>query len=340
MKDVVRALKDWFVPHEGNDHRPTLLREEGVAAVLVASMFIFAFTFVGHLFIDSRALPASVESLVLVDLANEDRVEEGLSALAVNTKLVAAAQLKANDMVTNGYFAHTSPAGVTPWHWFGEAGYTFLYAGENLAVNFSESDNVNRAWMNSPLHRENILNTNFTEIGIATATGVYKGKTTTFVVQMFGSPLARAVTPPPVATTLPQPSGTADTEGEALGESAALPAAITPVYSTPELIVVENTDAPKGEEAISRTPSPQAPYVTPFERFLSEASTYAAEIYTMLIALVFACLFLMLLVEAEKREFKNIAYGVLVIVLLFVLTFAVQEHTVFASIPELLSSLT
>ena len=135
---------------------------------------------------------AAVVSAILVDLANGDRVEGGLDELAINPILVAVAQAKANDMAMSGYFAHVSPEGIDPWHWFQEEGYEYEHAGENLAIDFSDSSDVERAWMNSPTHRDNILSGNFTEIGIATAQGMYQGRETTFVVQAFGAP-SRAI---------------------------------------------------------------------------------------------------------------------------------------------------
>lgn len=92
-------------------------------------------------------------------------------------------------MAEKSYFAHTSSDGVTPWHWFQEVDYPYLYAGENLAIHFTDSEDVIDAWMNSPTHRANILNTRFTEMGIATAQGSYQGRATIFVVQLFGTPL-------------------------------------------------------------------------------------------------------------------------------------------------------
>ncbi len=131
---------------------------------------------------------AAVISAILVDLANADRVSNGLGTLTLNPTLVEVAQAKANDMAAKGYFAHTSPEGLDPWHWFQTVGYEYSLAGENLAVDFSDSGDVERAWMNSPTHRDNILNTKFSEIGIATAQGIYQGRSTTFVVQVFGVP--------------------------------------------------------------------------------------------------------------------------------------------------------
>jgi hypothetical protein len=136
----------------------------------------------------SSGFLSSVLPSVLVDITNENRLVEGLGELEQNDTLTQAAQLKAEHMAENGYFAHDSPSGVTPWHWFEEAGYSYEHAGENLAVNYSDSQDVVEAWMDSQLHRENILERDFTEIGIATARGQYEGKETVFVVQMFGTP--------------------------------------------------------------------------------------------------------------------------------------------------------
>ncbi|MBP6858799.1 MAG: hypothetical protein KBC33_03140 [Candidatus Pacebacteria bacterium] len=134
---------------------------------------------------------AAVISSSLVELANTDRNNASIPSLRTNPVLERAAQAKADDMAAKGYFAHNSPNGTTPWHWLARAGYDYAHAGENLAIDFFESADVEKAWMNSPLHRANILNAEFTEIGIATARGMYNGHETTFVVQMFGKPLGR-----------------------------------------------------------------------------------------------------------------------------------------------------
>jgi uncharacterized protein YkwD len=146
---------------------------------------------------------ASVVAAVLVDLANTDRSQNRLDGLTINPVLVKAAQAKADDMAAKSYFAHTSPQGIDPWYWFNQAGYKFSYAGENLAIDFSDSDAVNSAWMNSPTHRANILDQHYTEIGIATAEGMYQGHMTTFVVQEFGSPAKTKTQPTPQATSVP-----------------------------------------------------------------------------------------------------------------------------------------
>ena len=162
----------------------------GGAAVGMTSMLIFlVFLFSGsQSYLLSSPQVASVISSVLADLANADRTLGNLASLTVSPVLSAVAQAKADDMAGKGYFAHVSPAGEDPWHWFAAAGYQFEHAGENLAIDFSDSLDVEQAWMNSPTHRDNILNPNYTEVGIATAQGIYQGRPTTFVVQAFGAP--------------------------------------------------------------------------------------------------------------------------------------------------------
>ena len=130
---------------------------------------------------------ASVSSSELVTLANSARAKEGLGNLQTNTKLESAAFAKANDMLEKGYFAHASPDGKTPWDFITEAGYSYVYAGENLAIGYADSAELHNAWMNSASHRDNIMNPNFRDIGVAVVSGQYQGGETTVVVQMFGS---------------------------------------------------------------------------------------------------------------------------------------------------------
>ena len=131
---------------------------------------------------------SAIYAAVLVNLTNQNRAVANIAELKVSPILEKAAQMKADDMASKSYFAHNTPDGKTPWYWFEQAGYKYIYAGENLAVNFEESADVETAWMNSRGHFLNIMNPKFTEIGIATSTGLYKGRQAVFVVQMFGAP--------------------------------------------------------------------------------------------------------------------------------------------------------
>jgi len=185
---MAKWLKKYFIPHEGNEHQPHFLRSKTIPFLTTGIIFV-EIIFLAQIYILPRTnLLGLIVSNTIFDETNVNRAEESLTPLIVNQTLNEAAQLKADDMANKGYFAHTSPEGLTPWHWFDKAGYSFYYAGENLAVNFIDSKDVVNAWMNSPSHRANIVNYNFTEIGIGIAKGQYKGSEAVFVVQMFGKP--------------------------------------------------------------------------------------------------------------------------------------------------------
>jgi uncharacterized protein YkwD len=124
----------------------------------------------------------------LVELTNKNRSELALPPLHMNSKLTTAAQMKAKDMVKNGYFSHVSPTNKKPWYWVRRANYNYSYAGENLAVLFSTPEETEEAWMDSPSHRANIMSKNYTDIGVGIATGTYEGVPTLFIVQEFASP--------------------------------------------------------------------------------------------------------------------------------------------------------
>ena len=142
-------------------------------------------------------LVGAVLPSTVVQLTNEERSDNNASPLLRNATLDAAAAMKAEHMARNGYFAHFAPDGTSPWYWFDQAGYVYAHAGENLAIHFTDSDEVVDAWMNSPTHRANIVDSKFTEIGVGTAKGKFNGHNTVYVVQLFGTPAY--IPPTPVA---------------------------------------------------------------------------------------------------------------------------------------------
>lgn len=198
-KRVCNHVVDHVCPTKRNGLIPRILQKQSIWAILGVGVALFGFSQLMRV-TDYLNIKAEVYPKIIVEYTNKDRATAGLSPLSVNTILEEAAELKVEDMVNNSYFAHTSPAGINPWHWFKQAGYSFVYAGENLAVNFTDSVAVENAWIASPSHRANIMNPNFTEIGVATAKGYYQGAPTTFVVQLFGSPAVTNV----VSTPAPQ----------------------------------------------------------------------------------------------------------------------------------------
>ncbi len=124
----------------------------------------------------------------IITLVNQNRSVFELDELTESSLLTQSAQAKAEDMAKSEYFSHTNPEGLNAWYWFDKVGYDYRFAGENLAVNFSTSQGALNSWMNSPTHRDNILNRNYSEIGTGIAYGFYRGKYTAFVVQHFGAP--------------------------------------------------------------------------------------------------------------------------------------------------------
>lgn len=116
---------------------------------------------------------------------NQIRENLGLDKLTANKKLGAAATIKAQELMDCGCFQHTLPSGQEPWDLIQAASYSYLQAGEILAENYNYSNDIIEAWMNSPGHRDNIINPNFKEFGI----GIVKGDKRVVVVVEFGDPV-------------------------------------------------------------------------------------------------------------------------------------------------------
>lgn len=187
-KKIKKTLHHVFIPHVGNDYKPHFFREHAILSMLISVIVLLLISFTTSFIIRTTTVGSSVVSSVLIDLTNQNRKINGLPPLLYNQKLTIAAKMKGEDMVKRNYFSHFAPDGTSPWYWFKEVKYPFIFAGENLAINFRSSKEVEQAWMNSPKHKENILDSRFEDIGIATAPGVVNSKKVLFVVQMFGKP--------------------------------------------------------------------------------------------------------------------------------------------------------
>ncbi len=134
--------------------------------------------------------PAELSIDGIIRYTNNERKKAGLEPLSPQKKLSASALKKANDMLDRQYFEHTSLDGKIAVDLVKEKGYIFQIVGENLALgDFGSDKRLVDAWMNSPTHRENILNAKFTELGIGIVKGDYKGSTVWLAVQHFGKPL-------------------------------------------------------------------------------------------------------------------------------------------------------
>lgn len=120
---------------------------------------------------------------------NKRRSEAGLSPLSESSLLNQAAEKKLQDMFSGQYFEHMSPSGRGPKDLAEDVGYSYVVIGENLALgNFKDDNMLLEAWMASPGHRENILNSRYRDIGIAVGKGMFQGKSTWLAVQEFGKP--------------------------------------------------------------------------------------------------------------------------------------------------------
>lgn len=188
---MISWFKKHFIPHTGNNNRPHFLQKKSVRNVVLLILFLETFTFLIPTLtrINITGGMAAVLPAILSILTNNERQSQNLQTLNINPILNKAAEMKALDMATKGYFAHTSPEGKTPWYWLEQVGYKYQYAGENLAINFSDSKDVADAWMASPTHKANIVKKNYTEVGTGIATGVYEGRETVFVAQVYANPI-------------------------------------------------------------------------------------------------------------------------------------------------------
>lgn len=107
----------------------------------------------------------------VIRLVNEIRSENGLKALTYDWELSRVARYKSQDMKDNNYFSHTSPVYGTPFQMLKNFGFSYRSAGENIARGYATPHAVVNAWMNSSGHRANILNANYTKIGVGYVAG-------------------------------------------------------------------------------------------------------------------------------------------------------------------------
>ena len=188
FKDTCSIFKVYFIPAECNEYKPKILRTKSLAIIAVV-LFLLKAAVTSYLFFiyPNVARMSEMISQEVYNLVNNERRGNNLNTLIFNDKLNIAAQAKANDMIKNNYFAHKSPDGKMPWDWIDRNQYAYLYAGENLAMNFTSAFSAHQALIMSESHRKNILNSRYSDIGIAVAKGVIDGRETNILVELFGS---------------------------------------------------------------------------------------------------------------------------------------------------------
>ena len=168
---VLDDRKDWYVveTHDG---------QVGAVETGEAEPYIEEPSMAGQQENIAKLTPNEEEMLRLL---NGERVQRGLHPLKVDMEITKVARLKSQDMVDNGYFSHNSPTYGSPFDMMKQFGVKYIYGGENLAGNPSVQ-NAHDSLMKSEGHRKNILNPNFTHIGIGVREGSRYGKIYT---QMF-----------------------------------------------------------------------------------------------------------------------------------------------------------
>lgn len=261
------------LPHAANAYRPYALRHSVLAFLNALLLALAVGTSLALSLTPEVARLSTITTSTLIRLTNAERARAGLPPLREDPLLQRSASLKAQHMIQRDYFDHVSPDGVSPWAWFDRARYAYVYAGENLAIDFTEAEDVVAAWVRSPGHRRNLLADRYADIGIAVATGEFEGRTATVVVQHFGALAAAppgaptaasaprvaerqtagktAPAPTPAPTTaLPPPVITEPTEGDLLGQARVAVHGTAPAGSTVEVLldgaIVATLAAPQG----------------------------------------------------------------------------------------------
>lgn len=186
MKDFLSHL---FTPRESNNHRAKVLHHTNLLLTIV---FLFLASFLIQTikvnFPSVLGIKADISSEQLLSLTNKERQDAGVNPLNFNEKLTEAATKKAQDMFEYNYWAHNSPNGKTPWIFIKSSGYKYVYAGENLARGFTTPEDAIKAWMTSSAgHRENMLSSNYQDVGFAVKIGKLNGEETVLIVEELGS---------------------------------------------------------------------------------------------------------------------------------------------------------
>lgn len=154
------------------------------------------------------AYATEMSSSGLLSATNAQRAANGKSNLSINAKLTSAAQTKANDMAARNYWSHNTPDGKAPWYFVEQAGYGYSKAGENLAYGFTTSGQTVNGWMNSQSHKDNMLDSAFTEVGFGYVNSASYNNSgeQTIVVAMYGQPQVAGVSQTAPAPTTPTPA--------------------------------------------------------------------------------------------------------------------------------------
>jgi Cysteine-rich secretory protein family len=277
------TLRHLFIPHESNNQKAKLLHSSSLLLIAVGLIaFQLLLGFAHKAFPKVLGYAANISPAEVIRLTNVQRAANGLGALTENSTLDSAALAKGNDMLAKGYWAHFAPDGTSPWSFFLNFGYKYKYAGENLARDFPDASSAVSAWMNSPSHKENILNPNYIDIGIGVVEGNLAGTDTTIIVQFFGAPLSGRA-PIPVAKAKEVPT----TSPKVIPVPSAIPTSIPARTPLPTPTPVETVVYKQS------TPASSTVFVSPF------ASTKSVSL--LIIGIIILLLSIDLIVVRRRR---------------------------------------
>lgn len=286
-----------FFPRESNNHRAKILHHKSLLILIVGLLLGNILLQLGErTYPDVLGIAHSINEAELLALTNQKRKEAGMLPLHLNPELSQAAAGKAADMLSKNYWAHTSPDGITPWVFIKGSGYEYVYAGENLARGFTNSSSVIQAWMDSKAgHKENLLSSNYEDVGFAIQTGELSGDETVLVVQEFGSRISPTSTKDTASVTA---------EGDV--------AKATDV-ATPEEYILPS-DPPKESETIVAAAASQP---------LVNTKSMTTNISIALVSLVLVVLVIDLWVVEKRKIIRAVAHNADHIIFLSIILAAV-----------------
>jgi len=271
-------LKDLFIPHAGNNFKPQALHLRrllfhATTAVLIKVLLI---GFILVLPMEAWLTPDILveQGKKIIALTNEIRANLSLPVLAESGMLNQAASDKASDMLLNQYFAHTGPDSKSLKDWLKNINYSYAVAGENLAMGFSSPEDVVNGWSRSQTHYQNMIDPDFSQIGVGLAAGLYQKYDTTFVAQYLATPVklvTLAVEQPVVATPKPVIKETPVAEKPAPEET---PQILSEKSETEKPVLVEEKIAPATTTALVAAPIVESTNVTPVTVDLNKSKIY------------------------------------------------------------------
>lgn len=259
---------DFLIPHERNSYKPHIFRGRSTTHILlvIALVKVGLLAILFSVYPNLARLDTNVRSEIYT-LINNYRSEQSVAPLTVNTYLEQAAMQKASDMLANNYFSHYGANGKKPWEWLDKDQYSFVAMGENLAMDFLTAGSVFKAFQISPAHDRNLLQKNYSEIGIAVTNGYLNGHNTNVMVVFFAAPKTIQK-----ATAAAQPSeGSASATPTEQPEPQPIPTTTTPkpapVVAAPSAQVSAPETVPPAQQSDTELPEP----------LLTDESTLAAQ---------------------------------------------------------------